>query len=605
MRNEISGGVFFGPVVQARDVMLNMPRAITPALSGLPPASAVFTGRDAEVDALLRALAPDAPRPVTTSSVVGLGGIGKTELVVQTATRALGREGWFPGGALFVDMLGYDSGHRLAPEHALDGFLRALGVDSQDIPPDLQGRARLYRSMLAGLAESGSRVLVVVDNASSADQVLPLLPSDGANAALLTSRDKLDLGGRLFDLDVVDEAAAVGMLEQTLREARGQDDTRVRRAPDAAAAIARACGGLPLALRITAALLADNPARPLSSLADALTARHSRLKRLRRQDRAVKAAFDLSYQRLDPDSARLFRLLSLNAGPDISTEAVVHLAGIDPYDAEELLADLDRTHLIGTGHAYGRWRMHDLVRLYAQEQGTAHAETDDRRAAQIRLHNHYIWTCAAATSELPYVVRMVDSDRFTGRSAAHAWFEAERLNLVATITAAPPLGLRSTTLRLAHAARMSLSHGFHLDDLVAVTEAAVAVARGVRPHLMIARVLKLLGRELEHHYLCTEAREVQTLALEMYRSLGSRSGEAGVLLLLGRTARRSKRFGEAANAYVAGATIHHELGAREGVDSALELIDQLTTISRHELTDEQKQTLEVIRAAAEGPVSPP
>ncbi|MER5195622.1 NB-ARC domain-containing protein [Streptomyces sp. NPDC002755] len=356
--NTINGGVYFQAVIQGRDITVTLPPTITPALSGLPAPSSTFTGRETIVAELLAGLAPrtDSAEPVPVAArtaVAGLAGVGKTELAVQVATQALREPGWFPGGVLFVDLLGYDPEHRLSPERALDGLLRSLGVPATHIPQELQVLERLYRSVLAAFAEQGQRILVVVDNVSSAEQARPLLPSDGVTACLVTSRHTLDLDARLRDLNVLDGESSVALLRQVLLHSRGSTDTRVEDAPEAAAAIANLCAGLPLALRIAAALLADTPTRPLASLAGALQAEHSRLDRLRREDRAVRAAFDLSYQHLPAGAARLFRLFSANAGPDLSSETTAALADLDAHTTEEILQDLNRAHLIEASGA--RW----------------------------------------------------------------------------------------------------------------------------------------------------------------------------------------------------------------------------------------------------------
>jgi ABC-type transporter Mla MlaB component len=450
--NQISGGVFFHAVIQGRNITVQLPPQTTSALSGLPPASSAFTGRDEQVEELLGTVAGARPQQaVLVAAVAGLGGIGKTELVVQTAARALKQPGWFPGGVLFVDMFGYDQERWLAPERALGSLLRALGVPKEQIPSDLQDLSRLYRSALAALAHAGSRVLVVIDNVSSADQVRPLLPTDGITAALVTSRDTLDLDARLFDLGTLSDSASVGLLDRVLREARGPGDTRIHDEPEEAVALAQLCGGLPLALRIAASLLVDYPTRPLSSVTQALGVEQSRLHRLRRKDRAVRATFDLSYRRLSLAHQRFFRLLPLNPGPDISTEAALHLSGLDAYETEELLQDLARCHLIEPGVTWGRWRLHDLVRLYASELGIQQANVDRRDAVQYRLHGHYVEMARAARSHLarePLTPLLEPrSPRFTTSSEAEGWFEQECQNLIALI-AADPVNARSRTVIL-------------------------------------------------------------------------------------------------------------------------------------------------------------
>ncbi|KUH40198.1 MULTISPECIES: ATP-binding protein [Streptomyces] len=535
VRNEISGGVFLGPVVQGRDVTVQLPRPVPVALSGLPPASGTFTGREAELTALLRELAPGVrQQAVLVSAVAGLGGVGKTELVVQTAKRAMDEEGWFPGGVLFIDMLGYDAESPLTPEHALDHLLRALGTPPERIPPDLQGRSLLYRSTLSALAAAGRRVLVVVDNASSEDQVRPLLPSDGATATLVTSRDNLDVGARLHDLAALDEAASVELLDRALRAARGPGDTRVADAPDHAAVTARLCGGLPLALRIIAALLADSPTRPLASLTTLLTEQHSRLDRLRRRDRSVRAAFDLSYRRLSPRHSRLLRLLPLNPGPDISTESAARLAGVALAEAEELLLDLADTHLVDPGPAWGRWRLHDLVRLYAAEQGLAHAVGDDRHAAQTRLHRHYVVSCWDARSRMfrPYRLfpRFSGASRFASPEDAEAWFAAERVNLVSVITADPPLGHPWTSTVLAWFLAVYLSWEHLGDDLRAITATVRNTADQPGGSSRAVRLALFdLGYEQRRMGLSNAAIHTLLHAAALARDAGERRTEARVL----------------------------------------------------------------------------
>ncbi|MGW1885888.1 ATP-binding protein [Streptomyces sp. NPDC001970] len=570
MSNQISGGVFFHAVIQGRDITVQLPPQITPALSGLPTAAATFTGRDEQVEELLEVLAPGAgpQEAVLVAAVAGLAGVGKTELVVQTAARALKQPGWFPGGVLFVDMFGYDPERQLSPERALDGLLRALGMPGEHIPADLQGRSRLYRSVLAGFAEQGRRILVVIDNVSTAEHARPLLPTDGTTAALVTSRHTLDLDVRLHDLAVLTERASVELLRQALLQARGPADARVADAPEQAAAIARLCAGLPLALRIAAAMLADAPTRPLSSLVEALEAEHTRLDRFRREDRAVRAAFDLSYQRLNHDHARLFRLLPLHAGPDLSTESAAHLAGTDQPQAEELLEGLARGHLIEPGHTWGRWRLHDLVRLYAEQRGHTHADGDQRVAAQARLHDHYRTTTEAADVHLE-TLPGTRSPRFTDRHHALAWLDDERLNLVATATAPPPLGDPDTSAALAFALARYLDHRRYFDDWITITTTALAVCRELGDRDGEAGALNHLGLALREVRRFGESIDAHTRAAAVYGELGDRDGEAGALNNLGSALRQVRRFDEAIDAHTQAAAVYGEPGDRHGEAGAL------------------------------------
>ncbi|WP_119582261.1 tetratricopeptide repeat protein [Streptomyces europaeiscabiei] len=566
--NRITDGVFLHAVVQGRDITVVLPAQITPALAGLPIASATFTGREAHLDQMLKCLAPDQVRQQPVVAVAGLAGVGKTELVVQAATRALEMPGWFPGGVLFVDLFGYDRERRLSPERALVGLLRALGIPGEYIPADLQDRSRLYRSALAAFAEQGRRVLVVLDNASTAEQARPLLPTDGTTAVLLTSRHTLDVDARLHDLAVLDEDASVELLCQALHRARGPADSRVADDPGAAAAIARLCAGLPLALRIAAALLADMPARPLTSLADALQAEHSRLDRLRREDRAVRAAFDLSYRHIDDLHARLFRLLPLNPGPDLSTETAAHLTDADQVQVEELLQDLARGHLIEPGHTWGRWRLHDLVRLYADEHGRAHADTDRRDTALTRLHDHYMNTTLAADTHL--YTPGTASPHFSGPAAALAWLDDERDNLVATVTKAPALGRFTTSATLAFALARYLNYCRAFNDWIDVATTALTVIRGGSGDRRYeAMALMHLGLALTETRRFEEAIDHHTRAAAVFRTVGDRDCEAMALNNLGLVLRQARRFEGAIEAHTAAATIFREIGDRHLEGTAL------------------------------------
>ncbi|MEV5957012.1 tetratricopeptide repeat protein [Streptomyces sp. NPDC051987] len=594
MHNEIGGGVFFHEVIQGQVVNVHLPERVVPALSGMPPASSTFTGREDEVADLLQVLDPGARRQrVLVTAVVGLAGIGKTELVVQAATRAVRADGWFPGGVLFVDMFGYDPERRLPPERALDGLLRALGIPSEHIPPDLQDRSRLYRSALAAFAAAGRRVLTVIDNVSTAEQVRPLLPSDGITACLITSRHTLDLDARLHDLGVLDEHASVELLGQALQHARGADDTRVQDAPEDAAAVAALCAGLPLALRIATALLADSPARPVSSLRQALEAAHTRLQRLRHEDRAVRAAFDLSYQRLDRDHALLLRLLPLNPGPDISTEATAQLARADHVTTEELLQHLARAHLIEPGNTWGRWRLHDLVRLYADELGRADGD-DARDAAVTRLRGHYQNTAAAADSHLDTDGR--GSPRFTDSTQALAWLDAEHRNLVAIATDARSADDPLLAIGLALSLARFLDRRRYFDDWIGVTCSALKhvtriqqfienrarsadqtsghEAGAMRPdgfeharsvvELNRAMLLGNLANALSGARRFEEAIETCGQCRAAARQLGDLRREGMALDILGTALTQTGRFDEAVDAHTRALECFEQVGAPAG-----------------------------------------
>lgn len=468
------------------------------ALRGLPASSDAFAGRDADIGRLMATLDPDCadPAPVLIWSVAGLAGVGKTELVLHVAHRALNREGWFPGGALFVNMFGYDDSLRLSPETALDGFLRALGTPVDDIPSGLQDRARLYASVLAQKAAAGERVLVVVDNVAAADQARPLLPSDGLNRALVTSRHSLAGLGARFPLDVLDADGAVELLRRVLLQEVGDADTRVADDVGQARVIASLTGYLPLALQIVAALLADQPQRPLVSLAADLADERTRLDLLQREDRAVRAAFELSCRRLPAAQVRTFRLMPLAPGTDASTETVAALLGEPEHTARRLLGDLARAHLVEPRPGE-RWGMHDLIRLYADEQGHSCAADDRREDALDRVLDHYVTTAAMACAHLEPPVDADSQNRFAGRAEALAWLDAEQQNLLAAVEAAYREQRYLVSWRLPGVVSRYMYWRQHLQSWRAMARTSVSAARQLSDVGQLAQAMSNLGVALQ------------------------------------------------------------------------------------------------------------
>ncbi|WBB58676.1 BTAD domain-containing putative transcriptional regulator [Streptomyces sp. WMMC500] len=346
----------------------------------LPATLPDFTGRGHVVEELGKQLVQAPHMVMAVSSVSGIGGVGKTTLAVHVAHAA--RES-FPDGQLYVDLQGWGPSPA-DPAGVLGSFLRALNVPDADIPETLTERAALYRSVLAG-----RRVLALLDNARDAAQVRPLLPGTEGCAALITSRARMAhlVGAHHVDLDVMNPDEALLLFTRIV----GAD--RVEPHRGAAMDVVAACGFLPLAIRIAASRLAARRTWTVAVLARKLSDEHRRLDELQVGDLAVKATFELGYGQLEPEQARAFRLLGLVDGPDVSLSAAAAVLDRTEDDAEELLEDLVDTSLLESA-APGRYRYHDLLRLFARTCAEREEPPGERGAAQSRLLDFYLATAA-------------------------------------------------------------------------------------------------------------------------------------------------------------------------------------------------------------------
>jgi tetratricopeptide (TPR) repeat protein/transcriptional regulator with XRE-family HTH domain len=404
----------------------------TPPPRQLPADIAGFIGRQDVLEALDNTLTDHAALPTAAVGVVGItgmAGIGKTAVAVHWAHRVASR---FPDGTLYVDLHGCASATPLRPIAALSRFLRALGVSEDRVPVDSDEVAALYRSVLAT-----RRVLVLLDNAASAEQVRPLLPGTAGSFVLVTSRNHLT---GLVAHDGAQELSLSGLRPAESRELLAHVLGAKRVAADVwgASRLARLCVHLPLALRIAAANLATNPDGSIAEYADNLA--HDRLSALTSpgdEGRAVRSAFDLSYGAQPLAARRMFRLLGLVPGPDIAIEAAAALADAPATRAAALLDHLARVHLVERS-PNGHYGLHDLLRHYAQDRVRHEPDRDD---ATNRLLDYYLAaTNAAADRMYPYMFRVDVGDRinalhpgFADGSAATAWLDAERQNVIAAI----------------------------------------------------------------------------------------------------------------------------------------------------------------------------
>ena len=576
-RSTISGGtqetvlqgrdfrdVHIGDIVQAV--------AAPVALAQLPALVAGFTGRGTELAEITALLDPAGDAgAVVVSAVAGLAGVGKTALAIQ-AGHAARQAGWFSGGVLFIDLHGYDDAP-VEPGQALDALLRALGVAAEHIPPGAEERAGLYRSVLAQISDP---VLVIADNASAEAQVRLVLPGPGPHRVVVTSRHTLaGLGARLLDVAVLDEQAGVALLDAALRAARPGDD-RIVADRRGAARLAGICGGLPLALQITAALLKADPSRTVSDMADELADEVRRLEALRYDDGggtsapSVAAAFELSYRQLYEVAARVFRLLPVNPGPDVSTAAAAVLADLSSGDARKVIGQLVRAHLAeAAAGAAGRWRMHDLLRLYARQLSDAHVDADEREQARDRLLGYYLNTTHAAAAHLRALPGTPVSADFTGRDSALAWLDAERPSLIAAVTMAASTGRDQIAMKLPLNLGQYLFWRRRFDDWLSIIMVSRDAARRLHDRGTEASALNDLGLVLVEVRRFEEAIIACQDAAAIFRETGDLHREGMALTNLGAALREVRRLEEAITAHQDAAAIFRQTGDRHREDIAL------------------------------------
>jgi DNA-binding SARP family transcriptional activator/tetratricopeptide (TPR) repeat protein len=509
-------------VLRGEGVVLGGPS--TPVPAQLPGDVPNFVGRSAELAALDHVLAGKAGAPaVVISAVSGTAGVGKTALAIHWAHRTRGR---FPHGQLYVNLRGYDPEQPMTAADALAGFLTALGVPDSGIPAAVEGRAARYRTEIAD-----RRMLIVLDNASTVEQVRPLLPGTGSCAVLVTSRHSLAglvavHGAHRLDLDLLPAADAHALLRRIV-------GPRVDAEPEAAVTLAEQCARLPLALRVAAELAAARPTAPLAVLVTELADQQRRLDRLDADGdprAAVPSVFSWSVRHLPPDVARAFGLLGLHPGPDLDAYAAAALAGTGLEQARRILDQLARAHLAEPLHD-GRYGMHDLLRAYAARLAAAH----DPRAALGRLFDHCLATAATAM-DLVYPGDAQRRPRVDPAStpapaladldAARAWLEAERACLVAVAAHAGAHGWA------AHANRFSLVLFRHLrdyTDALIVHGAARDAARQAGDPEAEAQALIGIGAAEVYTARYDRAAEHFVQALALFRQCGDRIGRARTL----------------------------------------------------------------------------
>ncbi|MBX9361112.1 tetratricopeptide repeat protein [Streptomyces sp. WAC04114] len=566
------------------------PEHPTPMLR-LPAEPTHLAGREKEAEDVLALLAPSSRARATpvVSVLSGLPGIGKTALALHVAHQAVAR-GWFPGGALFLHLRGHDPAGPVGAEEAIGTLARALCVEDAMTPDEQTG---LCQAALNRLADEGRAVLLIADDASSAAQIERLVPARSAHRLLVTSRHLLtgpSFQARLFGLDELEPRGAADLIAEALRHAR-PDDPRLRET-DAIAELAGHCGHHPLALQIAASLLTTDPGRAIVELVAELADAHTRLDVLRYEDgghtTAVQAAFHLSYQRLLPHHRQLFRQFALNPGPDTGTDAAAALWGQPRARTRNGLAALARAGLLAEQPVgSGRWRMHDLLRVYAARLVEGDSATW-RNAAFARLLKHCQKLVQAANAHLHTIDDGPLPDDFRDRAHAVQWLEDERANLMALIARAAVTGHPRAVLDLQEKMRpFLLSRRSYATDAVTVSQLAVDCAREIDHPCCEATALNYLSQILPDCGRVEEAVEAASKSLDISRSRGDRARQATALTSLGAALQRAERFEDAVKAHTESLTVSRELGDQGCIGKALMgLADTLHETRRYdEATD--------------------
>lgn len=530
-----------------------------PVPAQLPPAVAAFTGRTEDLRRLDAALdgGQRHPSTVVISLIAGTAGVGKTELAVQWAHRVRPR---FPDGQLYIDLRGYAARAPMLPIDALSQFLRALGVPPEEMPTGEEEATALYRTIL-----TDRRVLIVLDNASTVEQVRPLLPGSPGCLVVVTGRDRhaglvAREGAHRLDLDVFTPLESQALLARILGA------SRVTAERDAAAELATLCAHLPLAMRIAAAHLDGRPHHSVAGYVADLRA-GNRLAELAvpgDELSAMRATLELSYAVLPTDARGMFGLLGASPVIDITAPAAAALAGTTEATAAELLDRLTAAHLLSE-HTSGRFAFHDLLRVYAAEKA---AQVDGADAALDRLLRWYLHAAHRAARALyPHMLRLafplpdtadVVVSQHTGpagHTTAAAWLDAERRNLLAVIHHVAEHGPPTVAFQLADVLRGYLFLRRHIVDWLAVGRLQETMSRTLDdPRAQAAAQLTLGEAQLRNGRYADATAHFQVASAASGQG-GWPAGEAAALGGVATVYLRSGRTRQAADAYARTVTL--------------------------------------------------
>ncbi|WP_163505038.1 AfsR/SARP family transcriptional regulator [Fodinicola acaciae] len=509
----------------------------------LPPDVTGFTGREDQLARLDALIGPSSA--VVIAAIDGAAGSGKTALAVHWAHRV---SDLFPDGQLYVNLRGFGPGTPVEPADALETALRSLNVPVDNIPADIDARAAVFRSELAG-----RRMLIVLDNARDSDQVRPLLPGTDA-VVLVTSRRQLRgltvrEGARRITVGQLTSADATNLLAGVI------GGERVAREPAAAAGIVELCDRLPLTVRLAAEPAARHPGRLLGDLLTELHHQRRRLDTFSLDDTPsdLRAVFSWSYQALAAPAATLFGLLGLHPGNDVSTGAAAALGGVDDRQAAALLDELVSTSMLER-RSTDRYELHDLLREYAAEVAETELTATGRDAAIGRLLDWYVHSAANAREKLtdyPHGLRLptpyeyATPARFGGYPQAIAWWDGQRSTIAALVELAVS---RGDHRRAAVLGELGWAHRYirgHWDEMLRIGELTVASARAAGDQFLEAKALNGLATPYSRLHRTEDAIDACRRALTLFEHLGAPVEQLMALINIGSSYNLSSRYGEA------------------------------------------------------------
>ena len=461
--------------------------------------------------------------------LAGMAGVGKTALAVRAAHQV---EAAFPDGSLFLDLRGFLPGRTgMSSADALDRLLRQLGVPGETIPTDPDDRAAHYRGLLRS-----QRLLIVLDNVSSARQLRPLLPGERSCRVLVTSRGRLPAldDARHFSLDALTEPEASTLFAAVAGPQRAsREESLVRE-------VVRRCGCLPLAVRVAAARYRGNPGWSLRDLRDRLVEPPDLLRELDDGERSVLAAFQLSYRELPADQRRLFALLSLYPGTDLDGHVAAALGDLDLPEATRIVDRLQESYLL-TQRPGGRYELHELLKAFASDAARHDLPAGERDAAVDRLVGYGLDTASAVdvllaphhfrpdtTNEGPRAPRT-----FADSASARAWVQAQWPMLVALCHTAAATGQHDRCWRLAFALRDYFFLAKLWDPWIETHELAVASARASGDRWAEAVTLDNLGVAHVDRGELERAIDCYRRALTLFEEIGDEQGRVTALANLG------------------------------------------------------------------------